>query len=55
VKSPPFAGLSALKKEYSIKAGLAGWRRSADRTGLYWNSLLTGKFKEKTLEFPQSG
>jgi hypothetical protein len=25
MKSPPFAGLSALKKENSLTAGLAGW------------------------------
>jgi hypothetical protein len=28
----------------SLKAGLVGWRRSADRTRLHANSLLTGNF-----------
>src|SRR5882757_9577592 len=28
----------------SVKAGLRGWRRSADRTRLQANSLLTGNF-----------
>jgi hypothetical protein len=31
-------------KEYSLKAGLAGWRRSADRTRLRFDSLQTGNF-----------
>jgi hypothetical protein len=29
---------------FSLSAGLAGWRRSADRTRLQPNSLLTGNF-----------
>jgi hypothetical protein len=29
---------------FSLSAGLAGWRRSADRTRLQANSLLTGNF-----------
>jgi hypothetical protein len=38
------AGLSMSLKEYSLKAGLTGWRCSADRTRLHANSLQTGTF-----------
>jgi hypothetical protein len=43
-KSPPLAGLSAAKEGNSLKRGLPGWRRSADRTGLQANSLVSGNF-----------
>jgi hypothetical protein len=43
-KSPLLAGLSATKEENSLKPRLVGWRRSADRTRLRANSLLTGNF-----------
>jgi hypothetical protein len=33
-----------IEKENSPNTGMAGWRRSADRTCLYVNSLLTGNF-----------
>src|ERR1700680_4188524 len=33
-----------LQRVKSPGAGMAGWRRSADRTRLHANSLLTGKF-----------
>jgi hypothetical protein len=33
-----------MRKENSLKTRLAGWRRSADRTCLHTNSLLTGNF-----------
>ena len=33
-----------LSETVSRSAGLAGWRRSADRTGLHTNSLLIGNF-----------
>jgi hypothetical protein len=33
-----------IKKENSLKTGMDGWRRSADRTRLRTNSLLTGNF-----------
>src|ERR1700733_1527073 len=46
-KSPPLAGLSATKEENSLKCGLPGWRRSADRTRLRANSLLTGNLTGK--------
>jgi hypothetical protein len=36
------AGLSATKEEYSLKCGMPGWRRSADRAGLHAISLLSG-------------
>jgi hypothetical protein len=32
------------RKENSPKTRMPGWRRSADRTRLHANSLLTGKF-----------
>ena len=38
------AGFSAVVEVSSQLAGLPGWRRSADRTGLYADSLLTGNF-----------
>src|ERR1700724_1320811 len=38
-KSPLLAGLSAAKEENSLKRGMPGWRRSADRTCLRANSL----------------
>ena len=44
-KNPPLAGLSANIRGPISRAGLAGWRRSADRTRLHANSLLTGNFK----------
>src|SRR5258705_8217864 len=47
-KSLPFAGLSSIAEgKVSRRAGLAGWRRSADRTSLQANSLLTGNFTGK--------
>jgi hypothetical protein len=33
-----------LRRAKSLVVGLAGWRRSVDRTGLQANSLLTGNF-----------
>jgi len=36
------AGLSATKEGNSLKRGMPGWRRSADRTRLQANSLLKG-------------
>jgi hypothetical protein len=43
-KGPPLAGLSATKEGNSLKRGMPGWRRSADRTCLYENSLVSGNF-----------
>ena len=41
-------GFLALPRVKSPDAGLPGWRRSADRTRLQTNSLLTGNFTGKT-------
>ena len=46
-QSPPLAGHSASAWTFSLSARLPGWRRSADRTGLRANSLLTGNFTGK--------
>jgi hypothetical protein len=43
-QSPPMAGIFANSAEKSLSARLVGWRRSADRTRLHNNSLLTGNF-----------
>jgi hypothetical protein len=37
-------GFSATKEENSLRFGMPGWRRSADRTRLQMNSLQTGNF-----------
>ena len=44
----PGAGLSHQEKENSLKTGMRGWRRSADRARLHANSLLTGNFTGKS-------
>jgi len=43
-ESPPNAGLSRLIGRCRRMSGLVGWRRSADRTCLYENSLVSGNF-----------
>jgi hypothetical protein len=43
-KSPLLAGLSTTKEGNSLKRGLPGWRRSADRTSLQANTLVSGNF-----------
>src|SRR6476660_3166624 len=43
-ESPYFAGFPRLWCNLSQVDGLAGWRRSADRTRLQANCLLTGNF-----------
>ncbi len=43
-KSPQLAASLRVPATPSPAAGLLGWRRSADRTGLQVNSLLTGSF-----------
>jgi hypothetical protein len=50
-KSPLLAGLSVTKEGNSLKRGLPDWRRSADRTRLRPNSLLTGNFTGKIAFF----
>ena len=42
-EKPGFPAHSAVSWEAWLNAGLRGWRRSADRTHLQPNSLLTGK------------
>lgn len=37
------ADITAISAAMSLLPGLAGWRRSADRTSLWRDSLLTGK------------
>ena len=46
-KSRLLAGLWSALKEYSLKRGLDGWRRSGIRTRLRRISLLTGNFTGK--------
>jgi hypothetical protein len=43
-QKPTIAGTSGITQVKSPSAGLAGWRRSADRTGLQANSLVSGNF-----------
>jgi hypothetical protein len=43
-KAPQLAGISSFPGVKSLCAGLVGWRRSADRTCLYENSLVSGNF-----------
>src|ERR1700738_1896541 len=43
-EKPAFGGPFSSKEGNSLKRGLPGWRRSADRTRLHANSLLTGNF-----------
>ena len=43
-KSPPMAGILRLLGGVSPGARLPGWRRSADRTSLQANSLVSGNF-----------
>ena len=46
-KARHWRAFSALSKRKSRLGGLPGWRRSADRTRLHANSLLTGNFTGK--------
>jgi hypothetical protein len=46
-EKPGFPAHSRVSWEAWPKAGMGGWRRSADRTGLQANSLLTGNFTGK--------
>jgi hypothetical protein len=46
-EKPAFGGPFSSKEGNSLKRGLPGWRRSADRTRLQANSLLTGNFTGK--------
>jgi hypothetical protein len=43
-KNPPLAGIYRIAEGKSPNTGLVGWRRSADRTLLHTNSLLTANF-----------
>jgi len=52
MQSPLLAALSGTSRDIGTKAGLPGWRCSADRAGLLQNSLLTGNF---TGNFAKSG
>jgi len=43
-EKPAIGGPFSSKEGNSLKRGMPGWRRSADRTRLHANSLLTGNF-----------
>ena len=47
-EKPGFPALSPVSWEAWQNAGMRGWRRSADRTSLQMDSLLTGNFTGKT-------
>ena len=44
MRKAAFGGPFSSKEGNSLKRGMPGWRRSADRTCLQANSLLTGNF-----------
>src|SRR5450432_2302984 len=46
-EKPAFSGPFSSKEGNSLKRGMPGWRRSADRTRLRTNSLPTGNFTGK--------
>jgi hypothetical protein len=51
-KSPPLAAFLPVSGTLCLSAALPGWRRSADRTRLRMNSLLTGNFAISGLRQP---